>query len=50
MMNDILWNMESKLVTAVTLLYLSGFFNTVDHNIFLEVLHNRFGLDGNALK
>ena len=50
MTNDILWNMENKLVTAVTLLDLSAAFDTVDHDILLEVLHNKFGIDGNALK
>ena len=38
--------MENKLVTAVTLLYLSAAFNTVDHDLLLEVLHNKFGVDG----
>ena len=50
MTNDILWNMENKLVTAVTLLDLLAVFDTVDHDIFLEVLHNKFGIEGNALK
>ena len=50
MTNDILWNMENKLVTAVTLLDLLAAFDTVDHDILLEVLHNKFGIDGNALK
>ena len=50
MTNDILWNVENKLVTAVTLLDLSAAFDTVDHDILLEVLHNKFGIDGNALK
>ena len=42
MTNDILWNMENKLVTVVTLLDLSAAFDTVDHDILLEVLHNKF--------
>ena len=42
--------MENKLVTAVTLLDLSAAFGTVEHDILLEVLHNKFGIDGNALK
>ena len=50
MTNNILWNMENKLVTAVTLLDLLAAFITVDHDILLEVLHNKFGIDGNALK
>ena len=50
MANHILWNMENKLVFAVTLLDLSATFDTVDDNLLLEVLHNKFGIDGNALK
>ena len=42
MTNDILWNVENKLITAVTLLDLSAMFDTVDHDILLEVLHNKF--------
>ena len=42
MTNNILWNMENKLVTAVTLLDLLAAFDTVDHDILLEVLHNKF--------
>ena len=38
MTNDILWNMENKLVPAVTLLDLLATFHTVDHDILLEVL------------
>ena len=48
--NDILWNMENKLVTSVTLLDLSATFDTVDHGILLEILHNKFGVDGNVLE
>ena len=50
MTNDIFWNMENKLVTAVTLLALSATFDTVDHDILLEVLHNNIGIDGNTIK
>ena len=42
--------MENKLVTAVILLNLLAAFDTVDHDILLEVMHNKFGMDGNALK
>ena len=42
LINDILWNMENKLVTVVTILYLSAAFDTLDHNLLLEVLHNKF--------
>ena len=42
--------MENQLVTAVTILDLSATFDTVDHDLFLDVLHNKFGIDGDALK
>ena len=45
-----IWNIENKLLTAVTLLYLLAAFDKVDHDILLEVLHNKFGIDGNVLK
>ena len=42
LINDKLWNMESKLVTAVTILDLLAAFHTVDYDLLLEVLHNKF--------
>ena len=36
--NDLLWDMERKQVTAVAMLDLSTVFNTVDHKLLLEVL------------
>ena len=42
--------MEKKLVTAVTILDLLAAFDTVDHELLLEILHNKFRIDGNALK
>ena len=42
--------MENKLVTAVTILDLLATFDTVDHDLLLEVLRNKFGIDGNTLK
>ena len=38
LVNDILWNMENQLVTAIVILDLSAAFNTVDHDLLLEVL------------
>ena len=42
--------MGNKLVTAVTILHLSATFDTVDLDLILEVLHNKFGIDGHAHK
>ena len=48
LVNDILWNMENQLVTAIVILDLSAAFNTVDHDILLEVLGKHFGIAGTA--
>ena len=48
LMDDILWNMEAKETTVVVVIYLSAAFDTVDHDVLLDVLNNRFGLDGNT--
>ena len=48
-MDDILWNVEVQEITAVVVIDLSVAFDTVDHDVLLEVLNNRFGLDGNTL-
>ena len=44
LVNDILWNMENQLVTAIVILDLSAAFDTVDHDILLEVLGKCFGI------
>ena len=36
--NGTLWGMENKNITAVIILDLLAAFNTVDHNLLLEVL------------
>ena len=38
LVNDILWNMENQLVTTIVILDLSAAFNTVDHDLLLDVL------------
>ena len=48
--NDILWAMEHQEVTAMMAIDLSAAFDTVDHDILLEVLQKQYGLSGNALK
>ena len=42
--------MEKQLVTAIVILDLSTAFNTVDHDLLLEVLATRFGIQGKALE
>ena len=47
--NDILWAMERQEITALVALDPSVAFETVDHSVLLNVLHNQFGITGNAL-
>ena len=49
LVDDILNNMESKNGTALMAIDLSAAFDTVDHDILLDVLHNKFGNRGTAL-
>ena len=48
LVNDILWAMEKQLVTVVVILDLSAVFDSVDHNLLLEVLENQYGVVGAA--
>ena len=48
--NDILWAMEKQEVTSLVTLDLSAAFDTVDHDILLSILRNKYGIDGKALK
>ena len=48
-MDDILNNMESKEGPALMAIDLSAALDTVDHDILLDVLHNKFGIRGIAL-
>ena len=50
MMNDILWGMERKEITAVIILDMSVAFDTVDHNLLLTILQNRYGITDTALQ
>ena len=48
LVNDSLWAMENKYVTAMITIDLSVAFNTVDHDILLSTLHCKFGISDNA--
>ena len=40
--------MEHKLISPLVAIDLSATFNTADHDILLNVLHDKFGLEGTA--
>ena len=44
--NDLLWAMEDQSVTSLVALVLSAAFDTVDHDILLSILSNKFGIRG----
>ena len=48
--NDILWAIERQNITALIAIDLSVVFDTVDHNILLELLHRKFGVAETALE
>ena len=48
LVDDLLWAMEKQLVTAVVILDLLAAFDTVDHDLLLEVLEKRFGVTDKA--
>ena len=48
--NDILWGMESQSITSLVAIDLSAAFDTVDHDILLDILKCKFGIDRKALK
>ena len=49
-MNDMFLAIEKQDITALIAIDLSAAFNTVDHNILIEVLHGRFGVTETALE
>ena len=48
LLDDLLWTMEEQLVTVVVTLDLSVAFDTVNHDLLLEVLEKKFGVTDNT--
>ena len=48
-MNTLLWNIENGMVTVLVAIDLSAAFDTVDHDILLNVVEKEFGITGNVL-
>ena len=48
--NDILWGMEAQSITSLVALDLSTAFDTVNHEILLSILSNKYGIKSKALK
>ena len=48
LVNEKLWGMEEQLITAVVILDLNAAFNTMDHDLLLEVVEKWFGITGSA--
>lgn len=50
LMNDLLWAMEHQEISALMAIDLSAAFDTVDHDVLLDVLKVNFGVQDNALR
>ena len=48
--NDILWGMERQSITTLVTIDLSAAFDTVDHEILLDILKCKFGIETKALQ
>ena len=49
LVNNVLWSMERKKVTALIAIDLSAAFNMAGHDILISVLQTKFGVKGKAL-
>ena len=50
MMNDVLWIIKRKEITAVIILDMSAAFDTIDHDLLLAILQNKYGITDTALQ
>ena len=50
LLNQALWAMENQEITACLLLDLSAAFDTVDHDLFISIMKERFNIQGKALQ
>ena len=50
LVNEILWAMQTNSIMAVTILDLLAAFDTVDHDLLLEILKKKFGISEVALQ
>ena len=48
--NDILWGMEAQSITSLVALDLSAAFDTVNHEVLLSILSNKYRIKSKALK
>ena len=48
--DNILWAMEKQCITSLVAMDLSAAFDTVDHDILLNIINNKFGVEGKALR
>ena len=48
--NDILWAMEHQKILSLVCIDLSAAFDTVDHEILIQVLQNKYGITGTVLQ
>ena len=47
--NDLLWSMENGKLNAMVTVGFSAAFDTVDHQVLLEILNKMYGIEGTTL-